>query len=252
MKQSRTHVTFLIDRSGSMANQTEGVRAGFASFIKDQAEVEGKCRLTAIQFDSDDPCEVLARDVPVQKLDAAKTLERFYARNATPLYDATAKAIALTTQILEERKSAAKAADHVIFVVFTDGAENASREYDYTTLTALVKEREAAGWTFVYLGANHDAYAQSATFAVSSGSTQSYAGTNAGTQSAYSSLSAATTNMRKGMSMAGSGGTANLDFFAETGKAAEAELTTPPARKPAAPRARTPRKATTPAPADKK
>lgn len=224
---SRTHITFLIDRSGSMDSQYEGVKKGFHKFVEDQRAVPGECRMTVIQFDSTDPCEIL---VDNQSLDAigSGALDKFVPRDMTPLYDATAKAIRVTEQALANQKPvsvpaditdplarmlAASKPDHVVFVVFTDGLENHSQEYDFSTLTDLVKRKEKEGWTFVYLGANHDAYAQGQVVTSSVGNKQTYAGSSAGAMSAYNSVSSGITRMRSGLK--GAGGQSVQDFFVD-------------------------------------
>lgn len=219
-----------------MESQAEGVRAGFKEFVEDQRKVEGKCRLTVIQFDDHsgwnrfngiqglqqqiqhDCNETLVANVSINKVDPVKALERFAPRGGTPLYDATAKAIATTESTIAEMETKGKKPDHIIFVVFTDGQENASREFNFQKLTELVKSKEEKGWTFVYLGANHDAYAQGATTGISVGNTQTYAGSDIGASAAYSSLSRAVTSHRT----THLAGVTNTDFFEGTKEAEEA------------------------------
>lgn len=221
---SRTHITFLIDRSGSMESQADGVRKGFASFVEEQKGVAGECRLTVLQFDDNRSVnkpeivsrftEILLDNVDIQDVNPATALEKFKPRGGTPLFDSTAEAIAHTEATLARQA----VPDHIIVVIFTDGEENASQRYTYETLSALVKNKEEAGWTFTYLGANHDSYSQSASTGISRGNTQSYAGSSPGAMSAYGSLSASVTNQRT----VAAAGVSNTNFFID--KEAEEEL----------------------------
>jgi uncharacterized protein YegL len=182
--------------------------------------------LTIAQFDSEGPFEVLADE---QRLADFKPMTRaaYQPRGTTPLIDATAKLIHhLDAQAAEDRvrvgllidrsgsmsgNEAAvvdgvnefvgglgvdvddAAAGKVLAVVVTDGLENASVEYTKDQLSALIKEREAAGWTFIYLGANQDAWATTTSLGYSggaSGQSVTYTSTPAGTRSALRTTTA--------------------------------------------------------------
>lgn len=183
-----THVTFLIDRSGSMARQHHGVVDGFAEYVREQQEMEGEMTFLAVMFDGVDSHEVVANG-PIGTVSPEALADVYQARGMTPLYDATARAIAATDRIVAKSKP-----DFTVVVVFTDGAENASREHNLASLSALVKEREAAGWTFVYLGetGTHDVYAQADSYGTQPLNTSGYQDAAA----AYGSVSASTTALR--------------------------------------------------------
>jgi len=174
-----THAFFLLDRTGSMASMGDAVRQGFNSYLKSQQQLNGKMRLTLVQFDSEDPCEVV---IEAADIHSVQPLETFEPRAQTPLYDAIAKTIALA-------KSSVRADETVALIVFTDGAENASREFDRSSIFKLIEERKAAGWTFIFLGANQDSYAAGGNLGYSQGATSNFAATAAGAKAAFSDLS---------------------------------------------------------------
>ncbi len=192
------HVFFVLDRSGSMGQIESDVIGGFNSFVADQRREAGECLLTLIQFDSQDPREVVfdatnIGDVP--PLDGS----RFMPRGMTPLYDAMGHAIADATIRAEKRASAGEVPEEILFVTFTDGLENASCEYDREKVFELIRKREESGWTFAYLGANQDAYGESGGIGFSAGSTQNFVADTKGTRLAFSSTSSSLRRMRQGV-----------------------------------------------------
>lgn len=113
-----THIHFLVDRSGSMQHLVDDVIGGFNGFIDEQRTTPGDCRLTLVQFDSNNPFEMLHDAIPigdVPELDRA----RYQPRGATPLLDALGSLLDLA-----ERRHVASTDE--LLVVFTDGLENAS------------------------------------------------------------------------------------------------------------------------------
>jgi Mg-chelatase subunit ChlD len=189
------HIHFVLDRSGSMDAIRSDVIGGFNSFLREQQAGTGACVMTLVQFDDQDPYEVLADAVPVAEM-TPLTEASFVPRGTTPLYDAMGHAIANATIRAERREAAGDPPEDILFVTFTDGMENASREYDRAKVFELVKRREDRGWTFAYLGANQDAYAESGKVGMAKGSTAAWAASPAGTAGAFDSLSRATSAYR--------------------------------------------------------
>ena len=193
--QAPVHVHFVLDRSGSMDAIRSDVIGGFNSFLREQQAAGGACVMTLVQFDDQDPYEVIADAVPIAEM-APLSEATFVPRGTTPLYDAMGHAIANATIRAERRDAAGDAPEDVLFVTFTDGLENASREYDRAKVFDLVKRREERGWTFAYLGANQDAYAEGGKMGVAQGSAQAWAASPAGTAAAFDDLSKATAAYR--------------------------------------------------------
>ena len=149
------NVSFLLDRSGSMNSLTEDVIGGFNTFVANQQSVAGNCIFTAAQFDGTDPFELLYDRVPitdVEELDA----DRYQPRGNTPLFDAVAALI----NNVQSGSGNTEAGVEQILVVFTDGLENASRTWTRDQLFDLIEQKKMQGWTFVFMGANQDAYSE--------------------------------------------------------------------------------------------
>lgn len=184
------HIYFVLDRSGSMSAIRSDVIGGFNTFLAEQRD-SANCVMTLVQFDTQDPYEVVVDALPVAEVQPLSQ-RNFVPRGGTPLYDAMGHAIANATIRSEQRVSAGQGAEDVLFVIFTDGMENSSREYDRQRLFGLIKKREDKGWTFVYLGANQDAYAEGGGAGYAVGSTQAWAADDTGAEAAFRSLSRAT------------------------------------------------------------
>jgi hypothetical protein len=194
----------------------DDVVGGFNSFVAQQREEVGECLMTLVQFDSQDPYEVLfdARSVlDVPPLTAAT----FQPRGSTPLYDAMGRAIANATIRAEQRVAADDPDEDIVFVTFTDGLENASREYDREKVFAAVKKREERGWTFVFLGANQDSYAAGGALGYDPRSVQNFKADALGTRTAWESVGRATSSRRR--KLAASMPVDKGDFFEGTKEA---------------------------------
>jgi Mg-chelatase subunit ChlD len=182
------HIYFLLDRSGSMNAMAEDVIGGFNSFLASQRADGPDALLTLVQFDSHDPHEVLADAVAITQA-AELTRATFVPRGGTPLYDAMGHLVADATIRAEQRRASGQAAESILFVTFTDGMENQSREYSRAKIRELITKREADGWSFVYLGANQDSYAEAGDVGFRSGNIQNFAPDGQGSREALSSLS---------------------------------------------------------------
>lgn len=147
-------ITLVLDRSGSMESIKEETIAGFNSFIKKQRKLDGKIKVSLIQFD--DEYELVFKRINIDEvplLDARS----FVPRGTTALLDAIGKTIADTKKhFLTKRNDEVR--KQVFFVIITDGMENASKEYSYDAIYKQVSKcEEKYGWEFIYLGANQDA-----------------------------------------------------------------------------------------------
>jgi Mg-chelatase subunit ChlD len=166
--RTAVHVSFLLDRSGSMNAIRADVIGGFNQFLREQQARPGECRMTLVQFDSQAPFEVLtdaARVQDVPQLDAG----RYEPRSGTPLLDALG-----TLLDHAERRARGRDEDPVV-VVFTDGEENSSHTWTRASLFERIKGLEAKGWAFVFLGANQDSYAEAGALGFAAGSTSNWA-----------------------------------------------------------------------------
>lgn len=159
MSEIPVHIHFVLDRSGSMDSIKEDVIGGFNSFLAEQKKQSGRCRFSMIQFDTQNPAEVLYDGVDLARVEPLDA-NRFLPRSGTPLLDAEGWMIAHARQAEAERKRAGEDEEAILFVTFTDGMENSSLEWCYETLTAAKQKAEADGWAFMYLGCGHDGYEQ--------------------------------------------------------------------------------------------
>jgi hypothetical protein len=174
------HVSFLLDRSGSMAAIRDDVIGGFNQFLREQQAQPGTCRITLVQFDSQAPFEVLADGIDVRELPALDE-SRFCPRSGTPLLDALGHLIDHA-----ERRARGRDEDAVV-VVFTDGEENASHEWTRSALFERIDGLRARGFSFVFMGANQDSYREAGRLGFGAASTSNWSVRDS--RKAYSSLS---------------------------------------------------------------
>lgn len=186
MDNKYTHITVVLDRSGSMESVADDTIGSFNTFLEDQKKIDGRATLTLVQFD--DQYEVVYNKVPlnnVPKLDK----EIFKPRGATALLDSMAKAINETGAFLSSLQDYARPGK-VVFVVLTDGQENASREYSKKQINDMVTHQSTKySWEFVYLGANQDAITTGTSYGFSAGKSMTYTSTGRGMQVAFKSMS---------------------------------------------------------------
>lgn len=149
---------FLLDRSGSMDACRADTIGGFNSFINDQKQFGG--RMTLVQFDNE--MEEVFSEVPIDEV-RPLTTETFQPRGSTALLDAIGKTIK-------------KYADtqRVAFIILTDGEENSSHQFTKAHVKDLIEQKTKDGWTFVYLGANQDAFAEAGSIGIGSATTMNY------------------------------------------------------------------------------
>jgi uncharacterized protein YegL len=158
-KPKTTEIAFILDRSGSMGAHTGAAIAGFNEFLRDQQSVEGQARLTLVLFD--DRIEIPIDNIPVSEVVELDT-RTYTTRGSTALLDAigeTVDSFKVRTRDLPPESRP----DQVIFAIFTDGEENASRRFTWKDIAGKIRRRqEKQGWQFLFLGANQDAIATAA------------------------------------------------------------------------------------------
>jgi uncharacterized protein YegL len=182
-----TVVHLLIDQSGSMSNTRQSTVEGINEYINTLKEDGGKYKVSLTMFDSgmnnalrlDKPWNnIYIDDVP------ELTLDDYNPSGGTPLQDA----FCITLNDMKDRRD-----EKYLFVVLTDGHENTSKEYSAADMKKLKANLEAKdNWTFVYLGANQDAFATSATYGFTTQNTSNFNATDSGTNVMFASLGSAT------------------------------------------------------------
>lgn len=206
----QTHIYTLLDRSGSMASIASDIIGGFNTFIEEQKKLGTDVRVTLVQFDTQDPQEVIAAGVPIAEL-VPLDRHNFVPRGGTPLFDATGKLIGRATLDEQERAANGEAPEDIVFVTITDGEENASHEFTLQRVKNLIAHCEERNWTFVFLSAALDAYEDADRMGMKSGNIQAFDASGKGAAMAFSSLSKNMSSMRakrmRGQSVR------NEDFF---------------------------------------
>jgi hypothetical protein len=164
MSPNLTEIAYILDRSGSMEPMQEPAVAAFNAFVKAQLDVPGNARLTLIQFDDAYEVPIAAR--PVQDVPEL-TAATYTPRGMTALLDA----IGRTVKDIDRRLTALPDSEKpgkVILAIFTDGHENASREYTAKHISDLIRlYRDEKGWEFLFLAANQDAIASAGAMSMS-------------------------------------------------------------------------------------
>ena len=156
MKADYTHIAIILDRTGSMEAIRDDTIGGFNAFLNMQKTELGSATLTLVQFDSQDPYEILHRFKPLADVPGL-TRETFVPRASTPLLDAIGRGIndlekSLADLAEDERPS------RVVMVIITDGQENASLEFRRDQIRKMIQEKqETSAWQFVFLSADLDA-----------------------------------------------------------------------------------------------
>ena len=224
-------VWMLLDRSGSMSRLRHAVIEGANQFIAEQRNGPGECRLTLAQFDTEEPFHVTIDALLIT--DAPALTDSDYQPHAmTPLYDAIGTLIHRADRRIEARERSGEPAEDQVVIIFTDGLENASTDFDRAGIFELIKNRSERGWTFSYLGANQDAYAESAKIGIDSASSANFDASPEGVRISHQRVSAALSRQRGRPRVQRQ--RSNRSFFKDLGNAgaesatSEPSLETPP------------------------
>lgn len=191
-----TELVFVLDRSGSMESLTSETIGGFNSLIaKQKSEAEGgKINVTTVLFD--DQYEVLHKHAPIEEIDRL-TEKDYYARGCTALLDAVGKTILSVSRKIEDTPFSEKP-EKVLFVITTDGYENASSEFTKKDVKTLISDKqEKFGWKFLFLGANIDAVSEADSIGIRSVGAAKPSASRAGVRSTFDAVCEVASFMRK-------------------------------------------------------
>ena len=182
MRENLTEMVFVLDRSGSMRNLTADTIGGFNELIEKQKKLEGDAYVTTVLFDHE--YEVLHDHVALGEV-APLTDREYFARGGTALLDAVGRTIntvgARLAATPEEERPA-----HVVFVITTDGMENASCEYTAKQVREMVEhQQQKYSWQFVFLGANMDAVSEAGKLGISAKYAANFAPSRRGVSQMY-------------------------------------------------------------------
>jgi hypothetical protein len=214
------HIHFLLDRSGSMSAMAPDVIGGFNAFLASQQAQPGRSRMTLVQFDTGDPFEVLTDGLELRRVRPISD-RTFQPRGGTPLWDAVGELLTRASVRQQQRRILGKRPEETVVAVYTDGEENSSERFGGDDVRRLIEGKTEEGWTFVFLGAGLDAYAEGGRIGVGVGSTQSFAPDGQGARLAFHELDASMQTFRAAPAAARAPMKGN--FFEATGggKAAE-------------------------------
>ena len=186
MKTNLTELVFILDRSGSMGGLESDTIGGFNSMLAKQQAEPGDCRITTVLFDNQ--YETLHDRIDIKAVSPINDKE-YFVRGNTALLDAIGRTI---NKIGSVQKNTAEEyrAEKVLFVITTDGMENASREFDYEKIKAMIElQKSKHGWEFIFLGANIDAVDVANRFGVDRNRAQNYHNDSDGIELNYAVLS---------------------------------------------------------------
>jgi len=190
-----TELVFILDRSGSMGGLEKDTIGGFNSLIEKQRKEPGNALVSTVLFDNE--CEVIHDRLPLDKVPLL-TEKEYFVRGCTALLDAVGGAI---HHIANVHKYARRedVPEKTLFIITTDGMENASRRYSYDRVRRMIeKEKEKYGWEFLFLGANIDAAAEAKRFGIEASRAANYHCDEKGTALNYEVLGDVVCSVRMG------------------------------------------------------
>ncbi len=193
MKKGFTELVFILDRSGSMSGLEGDTIGGFNSLIEKQKQEPGECVVSTVLFDN--VSEVLHDRVPLAQIRPMSSRD-YTVRGCTALLDAIGGAIHHIGNIHKYARSE-DVPEHTLFVITTDGMENASHRYTAEAVKQMIgRQKEAYGWEFLFLGANIDAVQTAQQFGIGADRAVTYHADAAGTQLNYDVVCEAVRDVR--------------------------------------------------------
>lgn len=198
MANNTTELVFILDRSGSMSGLEKDTIGGFNSMLRKQQQSEGQVLVSTVLFDNEST--VLYDRVPLTEI-REMTEKDYFVGGCTALLDAVGGAI---HHIGNVHKYARKedVPEHTLFVITTDGMENASHRYTADKVRSMItRQKEKYGWEFLYLGANMDAVEAAGNIGIGADRAVRYNCDEVGTNLNYQVLSEAVMTVRSGKAL---------------------------------------------------
>ena len=188
MKKDLTEIVFILDRSGSMAGLEADTIGGFNAMIEEQKRQTGEAYVTTIVFDN--VSQTIHDRLPLEKVPRLTGAD-YSVRGCTALMDAIGGAIRHIVSIHRYARPE-DVPEKTLFVITTDGMENASRHFDSDTVKRMIEhEKQKYGWEFLFIGANIDAVHTAARFGIDEAQAVNYNADAKGTHILFESVSAA-------------------------------------------------------------
>ncbi len=194
MKKDLTELVFIMDRSGSMSGLEADTIGGYNSMLKKQVDAEGEAIITTVLFDNE--YELLHDRFNIKSVKPI-TDKEYFVRGSTALLDAVGMSIRKIINV--QRHSAEdEKAEKVLFVITTDGQENASTKYSYDHIKNMIeKQKSKYGWEFIFLGANIDAVSEAEKFGIDSSRAARFHNDKSGINLNYAVVSEAICELRE-------------------------------------------------------
>ena len=194
MNNNLTEIVFILDRSGSMAGLEGDTIGGFNAMVERQKKEPGDALLSAVLFSDD--CQVLYDRADIRKVEPM-TEQQYRVGGCTALLDAIGGAVHHIGNVHKYAREEDRPGK-TIFVITTDGLENASHAYTYEEVQRMVKhEQEKYGWEFLFLGANMDAISAARSFGIRADRAVRYRRDRAGTELNYRVVSETVAKVRR-------------------------------------------------------
>ncbi|MBV1757108.1 MAG: hypothetical protein KMY55_04605 [Dethiosulfatibacter sp.] len=193
MNRNLTEIVFILDRSGSMSGLESDTIGGYNAMLKRQQEENGEAIVTTVLFD--DEYQLLHDRFNINWIKPI-TEKEYFVGGSTALLDAMGKSIQKIINV-QKHTSDDQKADKVLFVITTDGMENASREYSNGRIKKMVEhQKEKYGWEFIFLGANIDAVLTAERFGIAHDRSANYHADGEGTRLNFEAVSKVVSEIR--------------------------------------------------------
>ncbi len=193
MKKGLTELVFILDRSGSMSGLEKDTIGGFNSMIEKQKALDGECYVSTVLFDN--VSEVIHDRVKLSEI-KPMTDKDYFVRGSTALIDALGSAIHHIGNVHKYARDE-DVPENTVFVITTDGMENASRHYGSAKVRSMIeRQKKKYGWEFLFIGANIDAVETAGNYGIDADRAVNYCADAKGTRTLYNAVAGAVSNMR--------------------------------------------------------
>lgn len=192
-----TELVFIIDKSGSMSGLENDTIGGFNSLIRKQKKESGECYVSTVLFS--DRSEVVHDRVPISEVNEM-TEDDYCVHGCTALIDAIGGAIKHISSVHRYIRKE-DVPQRTMFVITTDGMENASRKYSSKDVKKMIRSKEKEGWEFLFIGANIDSVETAGNFGIRKDRAVNYHADSMGTGVLYEAVCRQVSNLRKNKSV---------------------------------------------------
>ena len=194
MKKDLTEIVFILDESGSMSDLTDDTIGGFNSLIEKQRAENGEALVSAVAFSN--ASRVIYDRVPLDRI-SRMTRKDYCPGGCTALLDAVGAAVKHITNVHKYAREEDRP-EHTIFVITTDGMENASRTYTARKVKSMISDMQERGWQFIFMGANIDAAETAESMGIARETAVDYRSDTIGTKAMYGAVCSAVKSARRG------------------------------------------------------